>query len=71
MERVSTALGEVWAEAVAADVFHFMLVWERGNGTGGIFFAEGFVEKDKVGEAATNGEGRFLEGFEVGLVIAN
>lgn len=67
VQGVCTALGEVGAEAVAADVLHFMFVRERGNGGGGVFSGEGFVEEHEVSEAAADGEGGFLEGFEVGL----
>ena len=64
---MSATLSEVGAEAVPTDVFHFVLIRERGDGGGGVFSAEGLVEKDEVGEAATDGEGGFLERFEVRL----
>ena len=64
---MGTTLGEVRAEAVPTNVFHFVLVRERRNSTGGILFAKGFVEKDKVGEAAADGKGGLLEGLEVCL----
>ena len=40
---------------------------ERRDGALGIFFAEGFVEEDEVGVAATDRGVRGLEGLEVGL----
>lgn len=67
VEGVSAALGEVRTKAVAADVFQFVLVWERGNGVGGELLAKGFVEKDEVGESAADTEGRFLEGGKIAL----
>ena len=54
MERVSATLGEVRPEAIAADVFHFVLVWEGGNGVDGKRIYQGFVEPDKIGEAAAD-----------------
>lgn len=54
MQGVGAALGEVRAEAVAANVFQFVLVRERGDGAGGVFSGEGFVEEDEVSEAAAN-----------------
>ena len=67
MQGVRTPLGEVWAEAVASHVFHLVLIRKRRDGGGGIFFAEGTVKEDEVGEAAADGGVGFLEGFEVGL----
>jgi len=54
VEGVGSPVGEVGAEAVAPDVFHFVFVRERGNGTLGILFAELFVEEDEVSEAAAD-----------------
>lgn len=67
MKGVGAALGEIGAKAVPTDIFHFVFVRERGDGGGGIFSAEGFVEKNKVGEAAADREGGLLEGLEVCL----
>lgn len=64
---MGTALGEVGAEAVAADVFHLMLVWKGRDGTAGVLSMQRFVKKDKIREAATNAQGGSLKGFEIGL----
>ena len=67
VQGMGAALGEVWAEAVAANVLHFVLVWEWGDGTGGVFLCECFVEKDEICEAAADGEGGLLKGLEICL----
>lgn len=67
MQRVGTALGEIRPKAVTADVFHFVFVGEGGNSGSGVIFAEGFVEKDKVGETAADAESGSLEGLEISL----
>lgn len=67
MEGVGAALGEIGTEAVAADIFHFVLVREWGNGVVWELDGEGFVEPDEVGEAAADLRVRFREGGEVGL----
>lgn len=61
VQAIGTAKGEVVAEAVAGDVHHRVLVWEGWHGALWVFIAEGFVEKDKVCEAAANGCLGFLE----------
>ena len=67
MEGVGATLGEVWAEAIATDVLHFVFVWERGDGIVGEFGGKGFVKPDKIGEAAADGCVRFGERSELGL----
>lgn len=67
MKGVGTALGEVGAEAVAADVFHLMLVWKGRDGAAEVFSMQRFVKKDKIREAAAYAEGGSLKGFEIGL----
>ena len=67
VQGVSSSMGKVSPETVAADVFHFMLVRQRGNGALRIFSAERLVQEDKVGESATNLDCGLLEGDEVGL----
>jgi hypothetical protein len=64
---VRAALGEVWAKAVAAYVFHLMFVGQRRNGALWVFLNELFPEKDEVGEAAPDGELGALERLVVGL----
>lgn len=68
VERVGAALGEIWTKAVAADVFQFVLVWERGDGVGGELLAKGFVEKDEISESAADTEGGFLKRGKVALM---
>ena len=68
VEGVGAALCEVGAEAVAAHVFHFVFVRERGDGMGGELLAKGLVEEDKVGEASADAEGGLFEGCEIALV---
>lgn len=60
-------MGEVRTEAVASDVFHFVLVGQRGNGTLWILARELFVEEDEIGEAAADFTGGFGKRLEVGL----
>ena len=60
-------MGKVGTKPVATDVFHFVLIWERRNGTLRIFSTEHLVKENEVGEAATDFDCRFLEGREVGL----
>lgn len=64
---MSTALSKIGAEAVATNVFHLVLVGKGRYCAGGVFPVERFVEKDKIREAAANGEVGFLERFEVSL----
>ena len=67
MQGVSSPMGKVGPKTVAADVFHFVLVWERRNGALRVFSAEHFVKEDEVGKTTTGFDSRFLEGGEVGL----
>lgn len=67
MQGVGSSMGKVRPKTVAADVFHFVLVWERRNGALRVFSAEHLVKEDEVGEAATDFDSRFLKGGEVGL----
>lgn len=60
-------MGKIRPKAVAADVFHFVLVWERRDGALGIFSAEYLVKEDEISETAAHFDGRFLEGGEIGL----
>ena len=39
IEGVGAGLGKGWAETVAPDIFHFVLVWEWRYGTLWILFA--------------------------------
>lgn len=55
LEGVGAAGGKVRAEAVAADIFHALLVGQRGHGSGGIVAGELFVEEYEVCEAAADG----------------
>lgn len=68
---MGTALGEVGTEAVAADVFHLMLVWKGRDGAAGVFSMQRFVKKDKVREATAHAERGFLKGLEIGLQQTN
>ena len=61
MQGVSSSVGEVRPKPVPTDVFHFVLVWERGNCALRVFSAEHFVEEDEVGETATDFDGRLLK----------
>ena len=67
VEGVSSSVGEIRPKTVPTDVFHFVFVWERGNRALRVFSAEHFVEEDEVGETATDFDGGFLKGGEVGL----
>ena len=67
VQGVRAAVCEVRPESVATDVFHFVLVWERGDGALGVFAAEEFVEEDKVRKASADFNGGLLEGCKIGL----
>ena len=67
VQRVSAALCEVRSEAITADVFHLMLVRERWDDVGREILAEGFVEKDKIGEAAADAERGLFKRGEIAL----
>ena len=67
VQGVSSSMGKVRPKAVAADIFHFVLVWERGDGALRVFSAEHLVKENEIGETAAHFDGRFLEGGEVGL----
>lgn len=60
-------MGEVGPKAVAADVFHFMLVWEGRDCALRVFSAERLIEENEIGETATDFDGGLLEGGEIGL----
>lgn len=64
---MSSSIGEVGPKAVAADVFHFMLVWQGRDGALRVFSAEGLIEENEIGETPADFDGGFLEGGEVGL----
>lgn len=64
---MSPSIGKVGPKAIAADVFHFMLVWEGRDCALRVFSAERLVEKNEIGEPATDFGGGLLEGGEVGL----
>lgn len=64
---MGTALGKIGAEAVAADIFHLMLVWKGRDGAAGVFPMQRFVKKDKIREAAAYTEGGLLKRFEISL----
>jgi len=55
LERMGAAGGKVRAEAIAADVLHALLIGQRRDGGGGVFFGELFVEEDEVCEATADG----------------
>jgi hypothetical protein len=55
LEGVGATGGKVRAEAVAADIFHALLVGQRGYGSGGILAGELFVEEYEVCEATADG----------------
>ena len=67
VQGVSSSMGKVGPKTVAADVFHFVLIWERGNGALGVFSAERFVKENEVGETATDFDSGLLEGGKVRL----
>ena len=60
-------MGKVRSKSVTANIFHFVLVWERGDRALRVFSAKHLVEENEVGEAATDFDSRFLEGSKVGL----
>ena len=53
---MGATLCKIGAEAVSANVFHLMLVRERGNSVCGELLAKGFVKEYEVGEAASDAE---------------
>ena len=67
VQRVSSSMRKIGPKTVPTDVLHFVLVWERGDGTLRVFSAEHFVQEDKIREATTDFHSRFLKGGEVGL----
>ena len=67
VQGVSSPLCEVRPETVPTYVFHFVLVWEGGNGALRVFSAKHLVKEYEIGKTATDFDGRFLEGREVGL----
>ena len=67
LQGVSSSMCKVRPKAITADVFHFVLVWERGDGALRVFSAEHLVKENEIGETATNFDGACLEGGEVGL----
>lgn len=67
VQGVSSSMGKVRPKAIAADIFHFVLVGERRDGALRVFSAEDLVKKDEVGETATDFDGGFLEGGEIRL----
>ena len=67
VQGMSSSIRKVRSKAVATDVFHFVFVWEGGNGALRVFSAESLVEENEVGETAADFDGGFLERGEVGL----
>lgn len=67
VQRVGTTIGEIWAEAIATDVFHLVLVWKWGDGALWVLAAEKLVEEDEICEATANLYGRTGEGCKVAL----
>lgn len=61
VQGMSSSIRKVKSKAVAANVFHFVLIWERGNGALRVFSAETLVEENEVGETAADFDGGFLE----------
>lgn len=59
VEGVSSSFGEVGTKAVTSDVFHFVLVGQRGDGALWILERELFVEEDEIGETTADLGGRF------------
>jgi hypothetical protein len=68
VEGPGAAVGEVGAEAVAADVGHVVLFGEGWDGACWEVAVEGAAKEDKVGEASTDTEIFFGKGLEVGLL---
>ena len=64
---MGSTLCEVGSEAVSTDILHLVFVWERRDDIGGEILAEGFVEEDEIGEAATDTEGGFFKRGEIAL----
>ena len=58
---------KVWPKAVASNIFHLVLVWERGDSTLWILLAKFFVEKHEVCKASADLRNGFLKGCKVGL----
>lgn len=69
MQRVGSALCEVWAKAVAANVFHLVLIWERRNCTCWVFSIQSLVEEDEVCKASTDCGCWLLEGGKGSLML--
>ena len=71
LKGIGSTIHKVGSESIAADIFHFVFVGEGRNCTCWVFFGEGLVEKDEVGEASADGGGGLLEGGEVclGLLV--
>ena len=67
VQGMSSSMGKVRPKAIAADVFHFMLVWEGRDSALRVFSAERLIQKNEIGETATDFDGWLLEGGEVGL----
>ncbi len=67
VQGMSSSMGKVRPKAVATNVFHLVLIWERGDGALRIFLAEILVKENEVRETATDLDRRFLEGGEISL----
>lgn len=68
MQGVCSSLGEVRAEAIAANVFHFVFVGEWGDRTLRVLSGKVFVKKDEVGETTADSDSGFGEGGKIGLL---
>ena len=64
---MGAAVCKVWSESISSYILHPLFVWYRWNSTCWVVFRESLKKKCEIREAATDGEGLFLEGFEVGL----
>lgn len=67
VQGVSSSIGKIEPKAVATNIFHFVLVWERRDRALRIFSAEHLVKENEVGEPATNFGRGILKGGKVGL----
>ena len=67
LKRMGSAGGEVGSEAIAAHIFHLVLVRQRRNSTCWIFAVESFVKEVKIGVSSADVKIGLLEGLKVGL----
>lgn len=70
LQRVGAPLHEFRAEPVPGDVHHAVLVGKRRNRTLRVFCVKGIIQEDKVRESPPDRCLRFLEGWEIGLILS-